>query len=313
MKNTFLYILLFSGIVACTKEQLPLKLEFEVYPPIGDSTTIFELTVKNLSVSRYYLPTLKFRWDFNGDSVWETSFESVNTKLHKFCSPGKYKIIVEVIREKEESYFLEQTIISYGRNKTVQWLIDPRDSSHYRIVKINEDWWMVDNLHYGKNINELIEQSNNNTVEYYLISDSTLSRNDMAVYNWFEAMNYLPDDPQGICPEGWHIPSEIEWRKLYDGIPQLFCLDYYGENGLSELHLDEGLLVTKNIALGEYLHQERGSWFWSSSVINQMDDDYIIGHFNFFDDIVVKKQNVSRSSFNKYGYKMYSTVRCIKD
>ena len=31
------------------------------------------------------------------------------------------------------------------------------------------------------------------------------------LYNW-----YAVDDPRGLCPEGWHIPSDDEWMQLVD-------------------------------------------------------------------------------------------------
>ena len=36
-----------------------------------------------------------------------------------------------------------------------------------------------------------------------------------ALYSWDEMMNYSSDEgAQGICPQGWHIPSESEWEEL---------------------------------------------------------------------------------------------------
>ena len=37
------------------------------------------------------------------------------------------------------------------------------------------------------------------------------------LYNW-----YAVDDSRGICSEGWHVPSEIEWQELelYLGISE---------------------------------------------------------------------------------------------
>jgi uncharacterized protein (TIGR02145 family) len=40
------------------------------------------------------------------------------------------------------------------------------------------------------------------------------------MYTWYELMNYEPGSEsnpsgrRGICPEGWHLPSEAEWCQL---------------------------------------------------------------------------------------------------
>lgn len=33
------------------------------------------------------------------------------------------------------------------------------------------------------------------------------------LYNW-----YAVNDPRGLAPEGWHIPSDLEWKQLTDYI-----------------------------------------------------------------------------------------------
>jgi uncharacterized protein (TIGR02145 family) len=40
------------------------------------------------------------------------------------------------------------------------------------------------------------------------------------LYNWTAAMNGAessdanPSGVQGICPDGWHLPSDAEWKQL---------------------------------------------------------------------------------------------------
>jgi len=40
------------------------------------------------------------------------------------------------------------------------------------------------------------------------------------LYDWYEMMDYNPTDDgqigttRGICPEGWHIPTDEEWKKF---------------------------------------------------------------------------------------------------
>ncbi|MBN2411271.1 T9SS type A sorting domain-containing protein [candidate division KSB1 bacterium] len=88
----------------------------------------------------------------------------------------------------------------------------------YKIVKIGDQWWMAENLkvtHYrnGDPIPNVTDSTdwvtlksgafcNYNNIENYV---STYGR----LYNWF-AVN----DNNFIAPEGWHVPSDEEWRVL---------------------------------------------------------------------------------------------------
>ena len=93
-------------------------------------------------------------------------------------------------------------------NQLVDTMIDPRDQQQYRIVKITNDWWMAENLDYGKYIPGNIEQLDNQIAEkYYLFDDSVGYKYLGGIYRWEEVLNYSGGKVQGLCPPGWHIPS----------------------------------------------------------------------------------------------------------
>ena len=43
----------------------------------------------------------------------------------------------------------------------------------------------------------------------YYNNDSTLGKTYGKLYNW-----YAVNDPRGLAPRGWHIPSDAEWTTL---------------------------------------------------------------------------------------------------
>lgn len=96
-------------------------------------------------------------------------------------------------------------------------LIDTRDGGTYRIVKIGEQTWMAQNLDYKMNGSWCLDR----------VEDSC--RKYGRAYQWTTAMDigriYLDtnlgglDGPyRGICPIGWHLPSNEDWEMLMTSV-----------------------------------------------------------------------------------------------
>lgn len=122
--------------------------------------------------------------------------------------------------------------ITYGT------LTDQRDGQTYRTVVIGTQNWMAENLHYaGENASE--ELATNMADEDLCPSgDEDYCEKAGYVYSWTAAMNIsriyqtrivatLPINEvhQGICPDGWHIPTLDEWDTLFD-----YVISTYGED-----------------------------------------------------------------------------------
>ena len=102
-----------------------------------------------------------------------------------------------------------------------QPVTDSRDGKIYNTVTIGNQCWMKENLNVGTRINSLVTPLNNGIIEKYCYSDINDSCNVYGgLYHWNELMNYAtssntnPSGRQGICPAGWHIPSDSEWDQL---------------------------------------------------------------------------------------------------
>ena len=109
------------------------------------------------------------------------------------------------------------------------------DGNRYRTVQIGSQCWMAENLrttHYANGVS--IKRGNDDTtssVAYYAYPKD-ISNNDMSsygslfnwglLYNWKAAMGSSASsgsnsgNVQGICPRGWHIPSENELKQLIE-------------------------------------------------------------------------------------------------
>ena len=94
--------------------------------------------------------------------------------------------------------------------------LDDRDNKEYATVKIGTQCWMQEPLDVGVKINHTQDPSDNDTIEKYCVGNNTSNCDTYgALYQWSEMMLYgATEGSQGICPSGWHIPSDEDWKKL---------------------------------------------------------------------------------------------------
>jgi uncharacterized protein (TIGR02145 family) len=95
---------------------------------------------------------------------------------------------------------------------------DPRDEQTYETVEIGGQCWMAENLNIGSMINGSENMTDNEIIEKYCYdNDPTNCDTYGGLYQWDEMMEYVTDTAvQGICPEGWHLPTDGEWTILTD-------------------------------------------------------------------------------------------------
>jgi uncharacterized protein (TIGR02145 family) len=105
--------------------------------------------------------------------------------------------------------------------------ISDYDGNTYNTVRIGLQCWMKGNLrttHYsnGESIS-LGSTTSATTPYYYNYSSSSIALSQRGyLYNWPAVMhganssNSNPSGVQGICPTGWHVPSDAEWTQLTD-------------------------------------------------------------------------------------------------
>lgn len=88
----------------------------------------------------------------------------------------------------------------------------------YPTVQIAEQCWIKENMNIGEMINGDIDMTDNGIFEKYCYNN--LPENcDVygGLYQWGELMQYIEKKAtQGICPNGWHIPTDIEFMPLIE-------------------------------------------------------------------------------------------------
>ena len=115
-------------------------------------------------------------------------------------------------------------------------IIDSRDGKVYKTVKIGEQIWMVENLNFDPGQGG----SGDAKYEWSWCYDNEPRNCDVAgrLYTWAAAIDSVKlandaDNPQdcgygrecgltgkvqGICPSGWHLPSNDEWNALFTAV-----------------------------------------------------------------------------------------------
>jgi uncharacterized protein (TIGR02145 family) len=139
--------------------------------------------------------------------------------------------VLNIIR----SFTVKYQKIVYGKpSKTFTNLegptfTDTRDNNEYTLVEIGNQVWMAENLAYLPFLSP--PSSESYTQPYYYVNgyegtsvSSAKFKNSYKIYgvlyNWPAAMNGAvssnskPSGVQGVCPDGWHLPSTSGWNEL---------------------------------------------------------------------------------------------------
>lgn len=128
------------------------------------------------------------------------------------------------------SNLAEQTIVlssNFGESKTIQiaptglvyiftcgenYVYDTEGRT-YRTVQIATQCWMAENLNTGTMLaSAATDPTDNGVIEKWCYDNSVNScDSEGGLYMWDEAMNWVTSEgAQGICPSGWHVPTNAE-------------------------------------------------------------------------------------------------------
>lgn len=109
--------------------------------------------------------------------------------------------------------------ISYGT------ITDTRDGKIYKTVKIGGQVWMAENLNYADTSKHVLLRGGNSACyerkeEYCEVAGRLYTWEAAILRTWgcdvvedacFERM-------QGVCPNGWHVPDNAEWKMLFEAV-----------------------------------------------------------------------------------------------
>lgn len=205
------------------------------------------------------------------------------------------------------------TSMLFAEEKEAPLFQDPRDGSFYKTTIIGKQRWMAENLHFK-------------TKNAYCYGDREGNCNIYGnMYTWTDAMKlkkkfqvtlYKDGNIQGICPDGWHVPTNDDWKVLrnyagnmssYDGpATSLKSTSYWERDDKSLPGADEfgfnALPGGERDFLGAYAGLGDYGIFWSSTQYG-------------FDGAYIWEMNYDNSKVNDRfdGKDLAFSLRCIED
>lgn len=211
------------------------------------------------------------------------------------------------------------------------------DGNEYATVKIGEQCWMRENLRVtkyadGRPIAHGNGGSSSVAYWYYPNNDTAGIATYGLYYNWLALMdtasasNDNPSGVQGVCPTGWHLPSEAEWIQLSDyvvGQPENRCSGQC-ENTAKALASAEGWLESEDGCTvgnaptgnnltgfsayptgefgGNYYGFGCGAYFWCTSDVGEDTARILYFRYDFEEETLCNSEKDSGHS-----------VRCLRD
>ncbi|MDZ7722211.1 MAG: FISUMP domain-containing protein [candidate division KSB1 bacterium] len=302
---------------------------FAISPDSGTTETTFTFDASDCSDAEDATSGLQVRWDWENDGNWDTEYSTSKTATHQYSTKGTRTINMEVIDTEglTDTFTLDITV----SEKTTGTVTDI-DGNTYKTIKIGDQWWMAENLkvtHYSNgdtipNVTSNSEWMNLESGAYCAYDNSESNAETFGyLYNW-----YAVDDSRNIAPEGWHVPTDDEWKELEMALgmsqSKTDIVGWRGNNSQGSKLADNASLwsdgdLKNNSAFGAsgfnalpggYSLDNRvyddgignDAYFWSSSESYSYHAWY--RHLNYSSTYVGRNERSKRTGFS---------IRCVRD
>ena len=302
-----------------------------VSPEYGTIDTVFVFDASGSFDASTPPEELLFRFDFDGDEEWDTDFTTEHFYEYRYSHPGNYRPVLEV--KDSDGLFADTSLtvpVQHGNTS------DPCEGYYsvlyegkvYHTVRIGQQCWLKENLDVGVMIPAGEDQGNNQFIEKYCYDNDSVNCDTYGgLYQWSEAMNYLFPiaTVRGICPSGYHIPSDMEWRTLeafvdsqHDVLDEIWNVPGFrgydagkrmkamlswlpGANG-NNLYLFTALASGSWENENGFMGEGRKATYWSTS--HTGGEEALTRSLGYNEDGISMDYNTTGSAFS---------VRCIKD
>jgi uncharacterized protein (TIGR02145 family) len=206
----------------------------------------------------------------------------------------------------------------------------------YPTVQIGTQCWFQKNLNVGSMIQGANDQTNNSILEKYCYNNDTANCSIYGgLYQWAEAVQYqngasnttspspaFSGNVKGMCPTGWHVPSDGEWCTLttfLDSTVDCSATGWSGTDAGGKMKSTSNLWNSPNTgatnssgfsALPGGLRNTNGLF---NNILNEA---YFFSSSNFSSTLsyyrnlrAIENKIFQLQNYNWFGF----TVRCLKD
>ncbi len=214
-----------TNLTVSLPDNTPPLASFTVNPDIGFPNESFTVDASSSLDVEDPIEMLQVRWDWEDDGTYDTEYTTEKLADHAYQEPGNYTIKLQV-KDTEEltgEKTLDVIVEVPGGNPCpgVPTVTDV-DGNEYPTVLIGDQCWMKENLKTTKYNDGLPIPNVTDNIEWYWLTtgayvwyenDNTWKEKYGAMYNWTAV-----DNPGGLCPTGWHVPTFNELTELRDYI-----------------------------------------------------------------------------------------------
>jgi len=266
-------------------------------------------------------------------------------------STGEFSVIVSGLDPTTTYYFrafaVMKAVTDYSEERAfttrpaAENMVMDVNGNIYRTVQIGDQIWMAENLKATKYADRIPIPYVEDNAEWFDFTRESLGfcwyGNVLShgyvyggLYTWaaatraFDGISIIEEGVQGVCPDGWHLPSDGEWKQLEMHL------------GMDQDEVDA--IKWRGLDQGGKLKQE-GTGYWQAPNAGAVDEagfsalpgGYRHGSAEFKD--VAKTARFWSSTTNGYGYAWYReidydtaavfrdfsgvyrghSVRCVKD
>jgi len=181
---------------------------------------------------------------------------------------------------------------------------------NYRIVEIGTQTWMAENLNYNISGSKCYDNDPANCAIYGRLYDWATAMALPSNCNSKICASLIFEKHRGICPKGWHIPSDYEWGVL---------TKFVGKNAGTQLKATSYWNSYEGISSGEDTYDFAalpGGWGNSDGSFNSIGDGgywwsslEISVNYASYRGIYYGLESVNEG----YGKSYFHSIRCLQD
>ncbi len=218
----------------------------------GESCVDFSFTdstTKRLSINTEtneftygsYLTTFEENVDFNSFEVTLNEFPSLlENKINAYL----FVSISFTHQHIRDHIFLISGVYQYDKglnpittDLVINWncgatFTDTRDSKVYETVEIDDQCWFAENLRYSTTACLEATWDESAPLNACRLNGGTDWDQDQVLYQWGTAMDGDTEGGQGLCPLGWHVPTDAEVTTLITYVNSIVDYRCDGVSGL---------------------------------------------------------------------------------